>query len=71
MLLLPPAFEVFAGHIMLGRFSEAEGEEKYYSYVISGSNNMLRLIEGKALLATRPTCYLLLVWYQLYCMKPN
>ena len=56
---------------MLGRFSEAEGEEKYYSYVISGSNNMLRLIEGKALLATRPTCYLLLVWYQLYCMKPN
>ena len=36
---------------MLGRFSEAEGEEKYYKYVISaGSNNMLRLIEGKALL---------------------
>jgi hypothetical protein len=53
-------------HYVLGRFSEAEGEEK--CYVASGNNNVLRWVERKAVLLARPTCYLLR--YQLRSAWP-
>jgi len=37
---------------MLGSFSEAEGERRKY-YVASGNNNVLRWMEGKAVLLSR------------------